>query len=178
VLYRTANERYEKLKRVFRRLMRNFNRDDLDDFIQTANSLRPWIERDRNLSREQRDHLARFVVSESLDWQICNQIANTEKHGDSKPRTTKARSGKPIPKIRVSASNSFVPGTLVPPTMKIVGAGEEIQIEWDGGRESAFGFVVRTFLHFHFIFELALIPVERRRIPDLGAILTGTDSGS
>lgn len=36
----TAQERYEKLGKVFTRLKKNFNRDNLDDFIQTANSSR------------------------------------------------------------------------------------------------------------------------------------------
>src|SRR6266568_561940 len=43
----------------------NFNRDDLDDFISTANSLREWIRRDPTMSQEQRDHLERFVVPAS-----------------------------------------------------------------------------------------------------------------
>jgi len=36
MLHKTAQERYTKLKKVFARLKSNFNRDDLDDFIQTA----------------------------------------------------------------------------------------------------------------------------------------------
>ena len=35
----------------------------------------------------------------------------------------------------------------------------------DGERESALGFVIRTFQHFHYIFEMSPIPVDRRRIP-------------
>lgn len=35
----------------------NFNRDDLDDFLQTANSLREWIKEDASLSPEQKAHL-------------------------------------------------------------------------------------------------------------------------
>jgi hypothetical protein len=80
MLHRSAQERYEKLKRVFNRLMDRFNRDDLDDFIQTANSLPEWIRSDGTLSREQKDALERFVVPQSLDWQICHQVANVQKH--------------------------------------------------------------------------------------------------
>src|SRR6266436_4530701 len=54
MLHRTAQERYEKLKKVFTRLMDRFSRDDLDDFIQTANSLPDWIKGDGTLSREQK----------------------------------------------------------------------------------------------------------------------------
>ncbi len=36
MLHTTAQERYQKLKKLFRRLMDEFNRDDLDDFIATA----------------------------------------------------------------------------------------------------------------------------------------------
>jgi hypothetical protein len=46
MLHKTIEERYEKLKKVFARLMQQFNRDDLDDFVPTANSLREWIRRD------------------------------------------------------------------------------------------------------------------------------------
>ena len=35
----------------------------------------------------------------------------------------------------------------------------------DRKRESALGFVVRTFKHFHYIFEMAPFPVNQRRIP-------------
>jgi hypothetical protein len=40
MLHKTAEERYGKLKKVFARLMRQFNREDLDDFVLTASSLR------------------------------------------------------------------------------------------------------------------------------------------
>jgi len=84
MLHRTARERYEKLKKVFTRLMEHFNLDDLDDFIQTANSLREWIRRDGTLTQEQKAALERFVVDPSVDWQICNQIANHQKHVSSR----------------------------------------------------------------------------------------------
>lgn len=80
MLHTTAQERYEKLKKVFARLMDSFNRNDLDDFIQTANSLPEWIRLDDSLSQEQKDALERFVVAPSLDWQICHQVANAQKH--------------------------------------------------------------------------------------------------
>ena len=35
----------------------NFNRDDLGDLLQTANSLREWIEEDASLSPVQKAHL-------------------------------------------------------------------------------------------------------------------------
>jgi hypothetical protein len=72
MLHTTALERYAKLKRVFARLMNRFTVDDLDDFIQTANSLREWIEQDASLLPEQKDHLKSFTVPQSIDWQICN----------------------------------------------------------------------------------------------------------
>ena len=78
MLHTTAQERYQKLRNVFTRLKSNFNRDDLDDFIQTANSLREWIRHDATVTPEQKSHLERFVVPESVDWQICNQIANQQ----------------------------------------------------------------------------------------------------
>src|ERR1700683_3181229 len=80
MLHKTAEERYEKLKKVYARLMRQFNRDDLDDFVLTANSLREWIRRDGTLTSDQKAALDRFVVDASLDWQICHQLANNQKH--------------------------------------------------------------------------------------------------
>ena len=48
--------------------------------------LREWIRRDVTLTPEQKSGLERFVVHESLDWQICNQIANQQKQVDARPR--------------------------------------------------------------------------------------------
>jgi hypothetical protein len=168
MLHRTAQERYEKLRNVFTRLKKNFNRDDLDDFIQTANSLREWIRRDVTLTSEQKAALERFVVPESLDWQICNQIANQQKHVDARPRTKarQARAGS-IPSVKAVRVKPGGTGFIVPPSMRVVGAGEEITIEYDGNSESALAFVVRTFRHFRYIFEVAPIPLGERVIPSL-----------
>jgi hypothetical protein len=162
MLHTTAQERYNKLKAVFARLKSNFNRDDLDDFIQTANSLRDWIRNDATLSQDQKAHLERFVVPESVDWQICNQIANRQKHaGYAKPRTKK---NTQAPSLTVKAVQIKQGGTgiRVPVSMRVIGAGEEITIECDGSRESALAFVIRVFQHFHFIFEIAPIPQGQR----------------
>lgn len=49
MLHKTSRERYDKLKKVFRRLMQNFNADDLEDFILTVNSMPGWMENDQSL---------------------------------------------------------------------------------------------------------------------------------
>jgi hypothetical protein len=173
MLHRTAQERYEKLKRVFTRLMERFNPDDLDDFVQTANSLREWIRRDGTLTEDQKAALERFVVDESLDWQICNQIANHQKHGGSKPRSKARRDSPSIPIVKAVQVKQGGAGFIVPPSMRVVGAGDEIVIEYDGNRDSALAFVVRTFRHFHYVFELAPIPPDEREIPRLTDLLGG-----
>lgn len=61
--------------------------------------------------------------------------------------------------------------SFVPPSMSIVGAGDEIVIECNGERESALAFVVRTFRHFHFIFETALILPGQRVVGTLTELL-------
>jgi hypothetical protein len=168
MLHATAWERYQKLKHVFTRLKNHFNRDDLDDFIQTANSLRDWILYDTTLSAEQKAHLDRFVVPESLDWQICHQIANGQKHGGhANPRTKKSRplSGPTVTAVRAQPGGT---GFMVPPSMRIIGSGEEITIECDGNRQPALAFVIRVFRHFHYIFEVAPLPPAERA----GASLT------
>jgi hypothetical protein len=171
MLHRTAQERYEKLKKVFTRLMDRFNRDDLDDFIQTANSLPEWIGRDDTLTQKQKDALERFVVAPSLDWQICHQVANAQKHGKAKPRSKGLPAAAPVVKsVQLKPGGT---GFAVLPSMRVFGAGDEIVIEYDENREPALGFVVRTFKHFHYIFEMAPMPPSQRVIPTLTQLLGG-----
>jgi hypothetical protein len=173
MLHRTAQERYEKLKKVFARLMANFNRDDLDDYVLTANSLREWIRQDKTLMPEQRDHLEKFVVPESLDWQICNQVANAQKHVKAQPRSKKRKGAPPITTVTVWEVKTGGVGFFVPEVGRVFGAGDEILLDCDGKREDALAFVVRSFRHFHYIFELAPVPLETRVIPTLTDILCG-----
>jgi len=173
MIHRTAQERYEKLKRVFSRLMDDFNRDDLDDFVQTANSLREWIRRDATLTQDQKAALERFVVDESLDWQICNQLANQQKHMNSRPRSKARQAPASVPTVSAVQVKPGNYGVVVPPSMRIVGRGEHIVIEWDGNHESALAFVVRTFRHFHYIFEIAPVPLSERTIASLTELLGG-----
>lgn len=172
MLHKTSQERYGKLKKVFARLMRWFNRDDLDDFVQTANSLREWIRQDETLIPEQRDALERFVVDQSLDWQICNQLANHQKHRGARPRSKKTRlTADWVPRVTAVGIVDGAQGVSVPPSMRIVGAGEEVWIECGGRRESGLAFVVRVFRHFHYIFEVAPIPIGERVVRYLGELL-------
>jgi hypothetical protein len=162
MLHTTAQERYNKLRKVFARLKNNFNRDDLDDFIQTANSLREWIQKDTTLTPEQKAHLESFVVPESVDWQICNQIAIWQKHANRpNPRTRKNRRppGAIVKAVQVGPDGV---GFTIPTSAQTIGAGEEITIECDDQRESALALVVRVFRHFHYIFEIASIPPAQR----------------
>lgn len=157
MLHNTAEERYQKLKRVFGRLMRNFNRDDLDEFILTANSLREWIQRDAALTREQRKAVEAFATPRGLDWQICHQIANHQKHVNAKP--PKNPNAPVVTAVNVAPGGK---GFLLPPSMQVIGAGEDITVEWGGNTESALAFAIRTFRHFHYIFEVITIPLADR----------------
>jgi hypothetical protein len=158
MLHTTAHERYQKLKRVFGRLMKNFNRDDLDEFFQTANSLREWIQRDRALTREQRKAAEAFAVPRGLDWQICHQIANHQKHASARPPKT--------PTVPVVTAVKVAPngkGFVLPPSMQVIGAGEDITVEYDDRSiESALAIAIRTFRHFHYIFEVIPLPLTDR----------------
>ena len=49
----------------------------------------------------------------------------------------------------------------------------EIRRQIDGNRDSALAFVVRTFRHFHYVFEVAPIPPNERAIPRLTDLLGG-----
>jgi hypothetical protein len=174
VLHKTSEERYQKLKKVFARLMAYFNADDLDEFIQTANSLREWIRRDDTLTEEQNAALERFVVDESVDWQICHQVANHQKHVSAKPRV-RARLG--ASRILVVKNVHVKPGRgtglAIPPSMRVFGAGDDIEIECEGISQSALPFVIRTFRNFYYIFEMAHIPVSQRVIPTFMQIISG-----
>jgi len=165
--YETAHERYEKLKRVRSRLMVHFNRDDFDDYIQVANSLHDWIKTDPTVSREQRRGLESFVVPESVDWQICHQLANTEKH--RRPRLPKHRLTPFVKSVHYEPGKGR--GVALPPSMKIIGAGDEITIDHDGGRTSGLSFVARTFGQFYSIFEVIPIPLDQRVITPLRHLL-------
>jgi len=167
MLHKTSQQRYEKLRVQFNRLMRHFDNEGLDDFIQTANSLRDWVQRDRTLSQHQRDEIERLAVDNSVDWQICHQIANYQKHG-----------GPASPRRKPSSLSFVVKGAQVKPggsagvafpnlAMQSFGAGDEIMIEceFDGNpiSVSAHAFVFRTFQYFYYIFELGhIIPLIER----------------
>jgi len=123
MLHKTSRERYDKLKKLFHRLMNSFNVDDLDDFIATANSMPEWMKHDPSLIQEQRDAIERFTVQGSLDWQICNQIANRQKH--VKPQR---QGGTPLLVNSVQAKSGG-PAILLPSSMPVIGAGEEIFVD-------------------------------------------------
>ena len=153
--------------------MKHFNVDDFDEFVQTANSLREWIRRDATLIPEQYAALERFVVDRSLDLQICHQIANHQKHVSAQPRLKAqllAASNLVVKDVHVKRGRGT--GFVAPPSMRVFGAGDEIEIECDGRRESALAFAIRTFRHFHYIFELAPIPPSQRILPTLMEIIS------
>lgn len=165
MLHKTSRERYDKIKKLFHRLMKNFNVDDLDDFILTVNSMPEWMRHDTALVQEQKDAIARFTVPESWDWQICNQIANRQKH--VKPQ----RQGGQQLRVNSVDVKSDGQGVLLPSVMRVFGAGQEIFIDYGDTKESALGFVVRTFRHFHYMFEVAPVPVPQRQIPNFEDLL-------
>jgi hypothetical protein len=142
--------------------MRHFDMDGFDDFVQTANSLRDWILQDTTLTQHQRDEIKRFTVPNGIDWQICNQIANSQKHGG---RVEFRGKSKNAPKLVVKDARITKGGNtgFVFPEMKtrVFAAGDEIKIDYecDGkrGTESALSVVFRTFQFFYYIFELAPI---------------------
>jgi hypothetical protein len=172
MLHKSTKERYEKLKKIFIRLKARFDRDDLDEFIQVANSLPAWIKGDMTMTQAQLAALEAFTVPESVDWQICNQIANQQKHFHPlRPRSRErlAESGLDVKDV-ITAPNG--PGFVLPESARIIGAGEEITILFGDGRESALAFVIRVFGHFHYIFEIApLAPEDRDPKGQMPAIL-------
>jgi hypothetical protein len=162
MLHSTAQERYQKLHTQFNRLMRHFDKEGLDDFIQTANSLTDWIRRDSTLTQDQKAEIERFTIHNGIDWQICNQIANYQKHGGPAAHRRKSATTPSLIVKGAQVKQGGSAGVVFPNiAMKTFGAGDEIMIEYecDGkpGSECAFGFVYRTFQFFHYIFELAPI---------------------
>lgn len=145
----------------------DFNVDDLDDFIETANSMPEWMKYDPSLIQEQRDALARFMVDGSLDWQICHQIANRQKH--VKPQ----RPGGPALRVNSVKINPGGRGILLRSTRsaQVIGAGADISVDYSGFKESALAFVIRTFKHFHYMYEMAPVPPSQRQIPTLADLV-------
>jgi len=66
-----------------------------------------------------------------------------------------------VVEVRPGAGTGFI----VPPSDRVIGAGDEIVLGVEGQRENALGFVIRTFRHFHYVFEMAPVPVNQRAIP-------------
>ena len=99
----------------------------------------------------------------SLDWQICHQIADRQKH--VKP----ARPGGPALRVNSVNINRSGRGILLQSTRsaRVIGAGENISVDYSGFQESALAFVIRTFKHFHYMYEMAPIPPAQREIPTL-----------
>jgi len=149
MLHPTAQERYEKLKRVYHRLLdEHFNRDDLDDFIQVAHSLPGCIELDPTTSIEQKNEAKR--LSPDLDWKICNQIANQQKH--FKPVTRCGAEPALVKSVQIQPGAA---GFLDLSRRRVLGAGEEIRMELpDGTKRDAVAIVYRMFRHFEYIFEI------------------------
>ena len=137
MLHKTSQERYDKLHAQFIRLMKHFDKDGLDDFMQTANSLTDWIRRDPTLNQHQKAGIERFTVYNGIDWQICNQIANFQKHsGSTSPRRKSAKS----PALAVKDAHVKKDGNagIVFPEMKMrtFGAGEVRPVKTDPAHSS------------------------------------------
>jgi hypothetical protein len=163
MLHLTAEERYKKLKKVYRRLLfENFNRDDLDDFIQVANALPECVELDPATSNAQKEHAKR--LRPGMDWIICKQIANQQKH--FKPD---ARSGPKQPRLKSVQRNFGATGFLDSSRMTVLGAGEQILMELNNGiEEDALAMVYRMFRHYEYIFET--LP-SREKVPESGVTI-------
>jgi hypothetical protein len=155
MLHKTARERYEKLKKEFTRLMMDhFNRDDLDNFILTANSLPEWIEGDG--TQEQK---ALVPSDADMDRQICRKLANRQKHaGHSNPRfrNSKERSSASCVVVKPVESKPGCGKGIEVPSKRVFGAGDLVVFEYDANRrESALDLVVRIFNVYRDIFEIA-----------------------
>ena len=113
------------------------------------------------MSQEQKDAVERFTVRNGVDWQICHETANRQKHF----RVTR---GATVASAQVKSGGA---GFILPETMEVLAAGEDIVFECDWGNESASAFVIRTFKTFHYIFEMAPVPATQRKIPSFADLL-------
>lgn len=154
MIHKTAKERYEKFMRDFLCLMRHFTQDNLDNFFATANSLVDWIRHDPSLTREQRRAMNLFAAPRGIDWQACNDVANFQKHGNSR--------GEPHVRSVEVIPNGFAGMVFPSDPTRVYAAGDEIMIDFDGQKEPARGLVIRTARHFHYIFEVAVLPIHER----------------
>jgi hypothetical protein len=149
MLHPTSYDRYEKLKMVYGRLQcQNFNRHDLDDYIQIVNALPSCIEQDPVASPAQKLEAKRLYPD--MDWQICRQIANQQKHFKRE-----TRSGAEPQLVKSVAIKSGAPGMFHAASGTIWARGESIVIDLpDGRKRDAFSTVYRMFRFFEYIFEI------------------------
>ena len=92
-----------------------------------------------------------------VDWQICHQIANHQKHVRTK--LVKNPNSPVIKSVQVASGNR---GFVLPGSVQVIGAGEHITVEFETGNESALSFTIRTSRHFHYIFEVIPLPLAKR----------------
>src|SRR5580704_8033198 len=80
-----------------------------------------------------------------------------------RPEVWKPKPTKPnVPVVTAVHVTPGGKGFVLPPSMKVIGAGENITVDCDGGTESALAFTIRTYRHFHYIFEIAPLPLAER----------------
>jgi hypothetical protein len=158
MLHPTAHDRYDKLERVGDRLLNaNFNQDDVDDFFAVANSLPEFIRHDPNATAAQRDAAKRLL--DDLDWKICHEIANQQKHFR---RPTRAGSTLMVKAVSLRRGAG---GVFDVQRRRVFAAGDDICfVQADGTERSAFAVVWRMLTHFRYIFQtlpgLALKPTS------------------
>ncbi len=78
MLHSSAEEHFQKLTKVFRRIQDNLHKDDLDDFFKTAYHLIEITNMDENATSSQKSMAS--ALRQDIEMQICRDIANAAKH--------------------------------------------------------------------------------------------------
>jgi hypothetical protein len=84
MLHKTAEEHFEKLKRVAARLDKEVHKDDLDDFFKTAYHLIEVTEKDPASTAAQK--ISASALRQDMDVAICRDICNGQKHFTLDPK--------------------------------------------------------------------------------------------
>lgn len=84
MLHRSAAEHFDKLRKDLKRVEEALHKDNLDDFFKTAYHLVEIVKRDRATTSLQKARAAE--LRQDIDFLICRDIANSEKHFGLDPR--------------------------------------------------------------------------------------------
>lgn len=144
MLHSSAAEHFKKLRKVFKRVEEALHKDDLDDFFKTAYHLLEITEKDKATTPLQKSAAA--ALRQDIDFQVCRDIANSEKHFGLDPKRNPTPAIVAAPVLEGYGVGRFGKGGF--------GVGEQSVslLLSDGTTQDALGLVRRVFKKWFSVF--------------------------